>query len=269
MRRNIYDILNDEKIDLRVEYERLYVLFYVWKHEINQWETLSLNECVEQHFNLFSKTFRRRCISLDDFNMYYGYVFTEEPEEIDIEYIVRFAEYTTNLCIQVMCCRDFAIQRLAAKYLEHCKDCMEFLGFERVNKENIYLFVEKNPVVSAVAEITNKDLAYSVMEYNHHRLKGDLATKKSILKMMYEDIEPCQRVLNDVNKSLKSDLFQLMNKFVRHNNNDNKFIQSLNDKQLESICDDIYQMWLLAKMEIDQVERNKRMKIILEAVNAK
>ena len=146
---------------------------------------------------------------------------------------------------------------------------MEFLGFERVNKENIYLFVEKNPVVSAVAEITNKDLAYSVMEYNHHRLKGDLATKKSILKMMYEDIEPCQRVLNDVNKSLKSDLFQLMNKFVRHNNNDNKFIQSLNDKQLESICDDIYQMWLLAKMEIDQVERNKRMKIILEAVNAK
>ena len=87
--------------------------------------------------------------------------------------------------------------------------------------------------------------------------------------MMYDDIEPNQRELEAVNRTLKSDLFQLMNKFIRHNNSDNKFIQTLNNNQLEAIYDDIYQLWLLAKLELDNVERNKRVKELLNAVNSK
>ena len=87
--------------------------------------------------------------------------------------------------------------------------------------------------------------------------------------MMYDDIEPNQRELEAVNRTLKSDLFQLMNKFIRHNNSDNKYIQTLNNNQLEAIYDDIYQLWLLAKLELDNVERNKRVKELLNAVNSK
>ena len=91
----------------------------------------------------------------------------------------------------------------------------------------------------------------------------------AILKLAADDIELERNKLRGINRTLESNLFQMLQKFVRHNNEENPYIKGLSSDELETCYDDIYQMWLLAKMEIDQVERNKRMKIILEAVNAK
>lgn len=271
MRRSIYDIINDSGVDLNVEYRRLYSFFYLWEHCIDDWNDLNLTlyQCVDKYFDIIHKSLKKRCICLEDFNDTFGYHFVLNPESIDLEELVRFVEYTINFSVGLLCCRNCEVVKVSEKYINLCKECMEVLSFQYVLKDDIVIFVEANPDSVAVAEITGEELSCSVMEYNHHRLKGDIASKKSILKMMYDDIEPNQRELEAVNRTLKSDLFQLMNKFIRHNNSDNKFIQTLNNNQLEAIYDEIYQLWLLAKLELDNVERNKRVKELLNAVNSK
>ena len=87
-----------------------------------------------------------------------------------------------------------------------------------------------------------EDLSYSILEYNHHRLKGDLVSKKNILKKMAENIELERRDLNSINRSFTSDLFQLLNKFIRHNSSDNIYISQMSDSELERAYDEIYQL---------------------------
>jgi hypothetical protein len=59
----------------------------------------------------------------------------------------------------------------------------------------------------------------------------------------------------------------MLQKFVRHNNESNPFIKGLALKELEKCYDDIYQMWLLAKLEIDNLERKKRVETVLQQIN--
>ena len=48
-------------------------------------------------------------------------------------------------------------------------------------------------------------------------------------------------------------MFQLLNKFIRHDNSENIYISGLTDEQIEHVYDEIYQMWLLAKMQLDEI----------------
>ena len=85
---------------------------------------------------------------------------------------------------------------------------------------------------------------------------------------MADDIEPQRKILNGINKTLADNLFQMLQKFVRHNNEDNPYIKSLSPVELEACYDDIYQMWLLAKLEIDNLERKKRVEATLQKINS-
>lgn len=108
--------------------------------------------------------------------------------------------------------------------LQHIDSCIDEIGYKKIEKDSLYIIVEKNAAALAVAEVVKKDLAYPVMEYNHHKLKGDLSSKKSILKSMADDIEPERTKLNGLNKRFTSNLFQLFNNFIRHNNSKNEYI---------------------------------------------
>lgn len=144
---------------------------------------------------------------------------------------------------------------------------MEDIGYEFIEKEFMVIFAEKNPVTIAVAETVKEVLAYSLLEYNHYRLKGDLHSKKNILKNMADDIETERKALNNINKSFASDLFQLLNKFIRHNNSENPFISQMSDSELEAVYDEIYQMWLLAKMQLEHVKRKNTVSELINKIN--
>ena len=92
--------------------------------------------------------------------------------------------------------------------------------------------------------------------------------KKTILKFLADDIEPERNKLRGINRTLEGNLFQMLQKFVRHNNEENPYIKGLSPDELEACYDDIYQMWLLAKLEIDNLERKKRVEEVLKNINA-
>lgn len=268
IRRNIYDVLNSGNIDLKREYSRFYFLFYESKFLVG-YNQQSIYSLIKGWFRSFDKRLIKRCVSIEDFDETFGFYFVETPNDFDLEYLLRFLEYTINFCRQTKPEVGDVFHKMPIKdYLERAMDCVDELGFKAVENDGITIVVEKDSAALSVAEIVEPVLSYKILEYNHHRLKGDLMTKKSILKMMADDLEPYQRRLNEINSSLKSDLFQLLNKFIRHNNSDNEFIKLLKNDHLEVIYDDIYQMWLLAKMLLEQDKRNEDIKNLLKAVNA-
>ncbi|MBO5168521.1 MAG: hypothetical protein J6B49_05410 [Phascolarctobacterium sp.] len=268
VRRNIYDILNSGNVDLEREYSRFYFLFYESQFWVG-YNQQTICGLIKGWFHSFDKRLIKRCISLEDFDDTFDFCFVSEPNNFNLEYLLNFLEYTINFCNQTHPdVGDVFLKTPIKDYLDKAFECIDELGFKAVENDGITIVVEKDSAALSVAETVEPVLSYKILEYNHRRLKGDLMAKKSILKLMADDLEPDQKRLQAINASLKSDLFQLMNKFIRHNNNDNKFIKTLNDKQTEEIYDNIYQMWLLAKMELEQADRNDGIKSLIRDVNA-
>ena len=264
-RRNFYDIIRNSPINVKAEYDRIYELY------AGEAYVCCIEEWVDERFIDFPKSFRKRTVSLEDFNNTYGFRFDKygSKREKSTDVLLTFCEYVINLCNQL--CEAEGIfyeedESLEILY-EAIHDCVDELGLMEVKKEDIIIYVEKNPTAVAVAEIVPEEIAYSVLEYNHFRLKGDLSRKKAILKLMADDIESERKTLKGINGNLETQLYQLMNKFVRHDHSQTPYIATMKEEEIEAVYDDIYQMWLLAKMEMDQVERGKKVKELLREMN--
>lgn len=262
-RMNIYDIICNSSINLEAEYQRLYVLFY-------QKNSPSLRERASEYFYAFDRRFIGRAISLDDFDKYYGFIFNPNFENIPFwehtsDDLFIFCEYLLNICFQLRkCgCGDQSIKDIEWRI----KSIVEDLGHTPTLFGDIYVIVENNSAAFSAAELTKDELAaQKVIQYNHFKVRGNCPEKKSILKMLADDIEPDRKKLTSINSTLSNQLFEMLNRFVRHNNSDNEYISSLPDEELEGWYDDIYQMWLLAKLELDNLERKQRVAEVLTKI---
>ncbi len=267
MRRNIYDILKSAEIDLRREYTRLYEQFYNAPVVSFACEYDSIASAIAYNFCLLDKQLIGRCISLEDFDDSHGFYFEEQPEKFDVNLLVDFAEYILAFCMALRSLTQFRLMQQITLLIENVFSCMEDIGYTSLEKDSFILFIEKDPAAISIAEITEPELSYSVLEYNHHRLKGQLIQKKTILKHMADDIELSRDELREINNTFASNLFQLLNKFIRHDTSENEQITKMTDDDLEMVYDDIYQMWLLAKLLLDHTERKERISTILKFIN--
>lgn len=155
----------------------------------------------------------------------------------------------------------------------HLQDIMDdILGlynhkaFVYQDREQV-LVLEDKQEVTAVAEIVASSLAYEVVKYNHHTLKGDIEAKKKILLSLGSELEPKRKVLENINKQLSENIFYLLNNLnIRHNNRSKKsknykeYVAKMSKNRLETFYDELYQMMLLAFLAIDDIE-NRRKKI--------
>lgn len=266
MRKNIYDVLHTAQIDLKLEYARLFEQFYK-KPLKSYYGNASMAQVIAKNFTSLDKHLIGRCISLEDFDCFYGFRFLEQPQDFDMDYLVSFSEYIINFCFASVAACILDPEPNVKALVDNISSCMEDIGYTRLTKDGLFLFVEKNPAAISVSEIVEPELSYSVIEYNHHRMKGQLGQKKAILKQMADDIEPKRKELNSINKTFTSNLFQLLNKFIRHDTSENEQIKNMSKSELESVYDDIYQMWLLAKLQIDYLERSKRVSALIDYIN--
>lgn len=267
LRKNLVQILKDAKVDVQREYERLFELFYGKTGR----PYASLKDFCNHHFLKWK--FRGTALSTDDFEeSYYGGRFELYSCGGNLDVLVTFCEYTCNLVLftseKCGASSSEVLNRFTA-YLNQVLRVIDLIEYQTASPEKeVLVFVPKSQEALAVAEISDKNLSYSVLEYNHHSLKGDLSRKKAILKNMADDLEPHKNRLNSINKTFRSNLSHLFDKFVRHNNSGNPYIQNMSDAELENCYDDIYQMWLLAKLELDNVERKSRVEDLLRKINA-
>lgn len=184
--------------------------------------------------------------------------------------ILIYIEYVLNI---IWLCNE--------KYLEGSNDfdveynylqenavaLVEDLGYQAMvfpDDEKV-LLIEKNAATIAVAEIVEPELAYDIIEYNHHLLKGDIIKKQKILKVLADKFEAIRPELKKINQELESNTGYLFNKMnIRHNNREGKneieYVKNLSEEELEEWYDETYQMFLLCVLEHKNIERNKKIK---------
>jgi len=273
VRKNIYDILNS-KLDIKTNYNQLYEQFFTIQEILIYGNRYSINQIADETFNNFSKEFKKRCITLSSFNKIYGFDFPTYKNSNDINTLISFSEYIINICNQLNQIKDstkfdnYILKKYLIDIVKNTIECMDECNYEMIEKDKIYIFVEKKAEAFAVAEIVDDELTYPILEYNHHSMKGDLIRKKETLIKMADNIEPDRKKLENLHHKYIDQLFNLLNKYIRHNSTTNEYISSLTDHDRETIYDDIYQMWLLAKLQLDNIARSKRMSNILLKTNA-
>ena len=167
MRRNFAEILKTAKIDLLQEYGRLYKLFYDTQDDYG----VSLAKECEKSF--LDMPFRGTCLSLSDFNKSYGFDFESNPKNFDIDYLVVFCEYTYNFVVYL---RNAYGSPNKIFYINQMRMVLDMIDYKFINDEDtrVNILVPRKQESIAVAEIADKKIAYSILEYNHHSLKGNL-----------------------------------------------------------------------------------------------
>jgi len=269
-RSNMYDRIKRRKFDVVKEYARIWKLFNTG--DLVGPRAMPLIEYLDGNIQFFPDSFKGRALTLDDFNDIYDFRFDAPDDNVTVDELISYCEYVITLCEHLWKYASISLDD-DAEYLRDdlyrtVESCMDELGLVAAQKDGITIFVDKDPVVLAAAELVDDSLAYDVKAFIHKQTKGDLEKKKTILKFLADEIEPKRKLLNANNLSGLADLlFQMLHRFVRHNNDNNAYISSLSPEELEACYDDTYQLWLLATVEIDNIERKKRVKTLLGKIN--
>ena len=224
---------------------------------------------------------RGTCVDLADMFETLGLDEVFEEEEFDEEKVLIYAEYIANVLFlvkRVKLAKDYSYQCSDAftALQENLNSLLGWLNYEQkvfVKQERV-LVVKKSATVSAVAEIVDEDLAYQIVKYNHLALKGDIDSKKAILLALGVELEPKRKEIGGINKALEDGIFYMLNNLnIRHNNrskNDKNYkeaVAKMRKNKLEEWYDELYQMMLLAFLELDQRDRAIRVAELKESIN--
>ena len=271
MRASFFERMERE-IDIQKEYEKI--------------DRLVLNECDSKDRTLEEKIsdsfrswrHRKNFISFDELREHFGFKYCCEGGYYDpyvpngfVETIDDFLCYCEIIYNMLSLITDnflcVSINESEGVVLETIIYDVEKLNYEFKKDEDKYILVQKNVAASAVVELVDYDLAKEIIRYNHFVLKGDIKSKRDILKNMAHAIEPLRSDLNRNNLStIGNDFFYLVNNMdIRHNNcdvNDKKNyfekFASLSDGEKEKWYDEIYQEGLMIFLSLEQLKRNKR-----------
>ena len=274
MRRTFADILKNNKIDIKKEYSRLYDLFY----KIKSYHSNTIYDLVSYHFDEIP--FKGTCLSLKDFNETYEITFDEQPQNFNLEYLISFCEYIYNLVYSVDL-RELSYGSfidMAEGIKIRLTQIIEMVEYDYCeNDEGITILIPKSPQVDLVAQSVSEKLSYKIFEYNHHSLKGNLETKKSILMNIAEELEPQRKILKTIDTSLEKNLFFAFNNFnIRHNNCDSsdadKYVpqfSKLRKNKKEELYDWLYNQCLIAFIKLENNDLNTKFKDIKEKIDKK
>ena len=152
-----------------------------------------------------------------------------------------------------------------APTIQQINRVIEKIGYMGSTQNGFTIFVEKSNEAIAVAEILPKEVSYKVIAYNHYSMKGAIEQKKDVLLKLANLLEGKRKKLSSANPTLEDNLFYAFNNLnIRHSNVDinsakyKKYVAEMSVDTLENWYDEVYQMCLLAFLEIDNLERKKR-----------
>ena len=284
-RKNIFDVVSGS-FDIDREIQRIIRLFeierpvYVHSTRTNY----SVLMYVEQ-FGFYHWRNRGRCIDAKDFLSILEYKELWKSASTNLQDFLTLIEIVFNFCWIVKRADDklrVSVDRYQEKHFaileETLTACLSHYNYkgEYFSELEQLIVIEDKPEATAVAEIVDNDLSYKVLRYNHYMLKGDLQAKKDILLALSANLEPKRKQIQAIDKDLEDGIFYILNNLnLRHNNKaegDKHYKQAVAEMDaatLENWYDELYQMMLLAYLQLDQVSRNAKVKALKQTVSPK
>ena len=280
-RKNIFEIVADI-FDISMELDRMYRLFEKRGTVYFEFRVYTLRDYIKNE-GFSSWRNRGRCVDMNDFLSLLDFdklwrTAETNPQDLFtlIEILYNFwyiaSNRTHSQYNQDQYGRDFALLK---KIMDDCLAQYNHKGEYFWDREQL-IVIEDKPEATAVAEIVDDETSYKVLRYNHYMLKGDLQAKKDILLALGADLEPKRKQLQAIDKDLEDGIFYILNNLnLRHNNKcegDKNYRQPVADMDavvLENWYDELYQMMLLAYLQLDQIDRNSRVKALKQTVTPK
>lgn len=280
-RKNIFEMVA-EIFDVSIELDRMYRLFEKRGIVSSYPYTNTLRDYIK---NVGFSTWRNRgrCVDLNDFLSLLDYDALWQSAQTDVQDLFTLVEIIYNFWYVAErkvnasygsgdSGRDF---RLLKKILDDCLAHYNYKGEYFRDLEQL-IVIEDKPEATAVAESVDNDLGYKVLRYNHYMLKGDLQAKKDILLALGADLEPKRKQIQAIDKDLEDGIFYILNNLnLRHNNktvgdkNYRQAVADMDDVTMEGWYDELYQMMLLAYLQLDQVTRAAKVKMLKQTVTPK
>ena len=279
-RTNIFDLLSQNN-DYERDTERLFKLFDEETFTIIGNDRLTLKDFVDRYcFQTWPN--RGRCLDADDFLETLGYEDHPEyiPDDVDdfltiIEVIYNFY-YIAVKYIKSNPNKAISVRRTADILKKLMDDCLSEYNQKAYCFEDkqLCLISEDSQQVTAAAEASEPEIAIDIVRYNHRQLAGDIAKKKAILKTLGDDLEGRKKEISNINATLYKNITGALNNLnIRHNNTNpenksyyHKAVAEMPQKELEAHYDDLYQLILLAILEIDNVQRQRDMSDLIQKV---
>ena len=226
---------------------------------------------------------RGKCLNADDFLETLGYdedLSGYTPDSV--EYFLTLIEIIYNFYF--MACRNIGDNALTQNiYLKPyfllkkmMDDCLSEYNQKAFyfEEEEKCVIAEDSPQVTAAAEASTPDIALEIVRYHHRQLAGDVAKKKAILKTLGDELEGRKTEISSINATLYGNITAALNNLnIRHNNinpnnksNYHKAVAEMPSEELEKHYDDLYQLILLAILEMDNKERQRELKELVQKV---
>ncbi len=285
MRRTFAQVLKEAKIDPKMEYQKLYGMLFDRSIQVSNTKRISAYDELSDFF--FGFYFRGTCLSIDEFNNMHGFNFEREPADFNIDHLILLCEYIQNMLMGYQGTQNYngwgymPMQQPAINmqfYFAQIAQVIEKIGYMASTQDSFCIFVPKDNTAIAVSEskLIPDSMSYKVIAYNHHSMKKNLDGKRQTLLGFADLLEPRRNDLKAADKLLESDLFYAFNNFnIRHNNIDStgpkykKPIGDLTDEQLEYWYDNVYQMCLLAFMQLEHAEHKKEFDTLKNSIESK
>lgn len=246
MRMNFYELLANREFDLEKEYETLWVLFVEEESILSRGIRYPLIEYIDSHY-FRQLPFRGSFCSLKDLMTALG---IEKYPQISIDILLLFSELLLAVLPDTDTNLPVGYEKQKKVIIGNIDYILEQTNHEIIMDENKRkIIVEKNQLTTLAAEVvSDKSIAFDMIEYNHFALKGHLNEKRKLLASIANFIEPILKsnaLQKGGYKVLQSDAGFVFNNFhIRHNNKDGAkkqdYVASLSDYDLEEWYDRAY-----------------------------
>lgn len=264
-RRTFADILDSAGFDINREYSNLYHLFFGGGRG-SFWNIINDNFSPE----FFGDT----SVSLSDFDTRYGFKFEEHPAEVSLDEFVLLCEYEFNLLersAQLIWARGSGFTEKLNRQCTLILRNIENAHYRAVGtSKGLTIFVERDVAADAASEVLPDPLSWEQLTYGHRSLKGNIEGKKRILLSLGDWLEPRREQLKQANSKLCSLVFGCLNNLdLRHNNIEagrhyNAAFAALSKEEREDVYDDVYQLLLIAVLEVDSSSRLDRLHALIQ-----
>ena len=239
-RKNIWDIIDNQEVDIYNEYNSLWDLFHT-RNLIkipNRRYPLTFEEIIKDNFLKFKS--RGSTTSYDDFLN----VLKLSPRNYEIGSTLEGLDLLIELILLVFS----ELYNLKVPYLDSgvgiVLDTINSV-LEKTNQKKILLedkkiiVVPNDEAVTTVADLILPDdekLALEVLGYSHYSNKNNLIEKRKILNSLANYIEPKLKLKQNGEIG-----FVLNNYYIRHGNETNKQnVNELSDEDMNSLYDKLY-----------------------------
>lgn len=203
-RRDFAEVLASSGVNIVRDYINLYEFMWGSCSLCDGFEYVSAWEVIDGIFTpeFFSDT----SVSLRDFTWRYGFDFPQPGSEIDLDLLVNLCEFIANLLE-----RSLASHKLHSSYISAFNDelvlidrIMDWVDYRRTEKNGFTVFVPRDIVAEAAAEVLPEPIAWQQLAYGHRSLKGDIEGKKTLLVQLGHELESKRDALRAVNPLLEN-----------------------------------------------------------------